>query len=60
MGVTVCGHDILNPDEALPVLLRCSVCGHSALIGEHDYSSHLTQLTAWAQSHECPRTLSVT
>lgn len=59
MGVTVSGHDILNPDEVLPVLLRCSVCGHSALIGERDYASHLTELKSWAQAHGCPRTLTV-
>ena len=59
MSITVCGHDILNEDEALPVLLRCSTCGHSALTGEHDYAVHLAELTSWAQAHECPRTLGV-
>jgi hypothetical protein len=52
--IVVSGHDILNEDEVLPVLIRCTTCGHSALIGEHDYSANLTQLTSWAQDHGCP------
>lgn len=56
----VSGHDILNEDEVLPVLVRCTVCGSCALIGEHDYAVDVTELTDWAAGHECPRKLSVT
>ena len=56
---TITGHDILAEDEALPVLVRCSTCGSSALIGEHDYAEDLLEVTDWAAAHECPRTLTV-
>jgi hypothetical protein len=60
VSFNACGHDILNEDEVLPVLLRCSTCGASALIGEHDYAVSLDELNDWAREHECPRGLSVT
>jgi hypothetical protein len=57
---SVCGHNILDEDEVLPVLIRCAVCGSMALIGEHDYAVDITKLTDWAAAHKCPREMRVT
>ena len=60
MSITVCGYDLLNEADVLPVEIRCSTCGACAVIGERDYAVHLTELTSWAQAHECSRELRVT
>lgn len=57
MSIVVQGYDSLNAADCLPVEVRCTTCGHSAVIGESGYASHLTELTSWAQAHECPRGL---
>jgi hypothetical protein len=58
-SITVSGFD--GDENTAPVTMRCSVCGESAWFAEErGYVAQLSELTEWAESHQCPRRLSVT
>lgn len=42
-----------------PVEISCHVCGQFAVFGGNGNSVPLDELIDWADTHECPRTLTV-
>jgi hypothetical protein len=60
VSIVVNGRDPGNEDAVLPVEISCTTCGRGAPVSDPGYAVYLTELTSWAQAHECPRGLRVT